>query len=179
MFQGMLVLGLVVFFSASFWVFSGSTNGFYDHFLEVIALLLIWLISRGRHIYVPFLCIIGLSIHEIFALYGLPVIFFATMLKLVEQTPNLSVGKRLRRTATIAGLCFVPVVVWGMVIHSTYPVTGDKLERLQQRIASYIPDQRTQKGHVFKSTFHLKNDLGDNYVKRGGHKTRQTCLYQR
>jgi hypothetical protein len=111
----MLDASIAVALTSSFVVFAASTNGYFDHFLELITLAAVALVLRGRTGVASALCVLGLLVHEMHLVYGLPVVWLALVYRVVQQSEHrLPVRQLAAQSALLFGPCVVVLaaMVW-------------------------------------------------------------------
>lgn len=149
-----------VFATASFHALAAGWNGFFDHFLEIITLIGIFAIRKDRLLCIPFLSMFALCIHEVFIVYGFPVLAIAVWMKLtVMRQQNVIV---LRRAVFIAIGCILPVIVLYLSILLTQAGhTQQFLAEVRESVAA--EGVFTEKVVDDIVLFHLRKDIVDNY----------------
>jgi hypothetical protein len=151
-----LYLSTAVFLSSSYIVFTAHSTGYFDHFLEILTIASIVAIHNGRFVLVPLLIIVGLAIHEMFAIYGLPLICFALYLKLFVGSPS-----SFQHSATAFLKVIVPGLLFGGVLFwSQELVTPKMLQDIQANANQY--EAMSQAG-VKNMVKHLDESVFDSW----------------
>ena len=70
----------LAFLGSSGVILMASTLGYLDHVLTGVTLLAIMCVAEGRLVAAAALSVVGVAVHEIFVLYGLPVVWLAVLL---------------------------------------------------------------------------------------------------
>lgn len=137
--------------ATSAWVvFAGHTNGFLDRWLELTTLTAVALVgSRWRGL-VPLLAVIGVAIHEMFLVYGLPVITLAVV---IHAAPG-----GLRRVARHLAVLGAPVLAVSALL-ALAPPAPEAVAALRDDIAAtgVIDD-----GASDNAVFYLTHDVAEN-----------------
>ena len=100
----------LVFLTSPFLVVSAFLTGYFDQLLGILVILSIFLLSRGALFPVAALSVLGLAIHEMYLLLGLPAVAFAFLVKEVAGGAGVEEGLR-RKTALRACYCFGPALL--------------------------------------------------------------------
>lgn len=74
-------MAIVVFFSSQFVSLLGFTTGWLDHFSIISAIAAMMLIRANRPMVAALVCVVAILTHEMFLLFGLPVVLFQSYLK--------------------------------------------------------------------------------------------------
>ena len=159
--RALWVLPVLIFATSSFPVIAAGLNGFFDRFLELSTLAGIYAISRRKYYAVPFVSIAALAIHELFIIYGFPVICLAAMLRL--RTDARAGMVSLRRGGFLFGLvCAPPMLFYLAILFSQFTATPEQLTALGEDIAATgLFPPNTVRNMVM---FHLHKNLADNYA---------------
>lgn len=128
-----VVATLMVFLLSPHMVFSAHLAGYFDHLLEIITITALVAIAKEKYFLLPFLCIAALCVHEMFAIYGLPVIGFAMIVKLFDRSK-----KPVRFPVALLTAIFAPVLFLGIFLHFAQQVySTHQLEQMRDRANQY------------------------------------------
>lgn len=109
-----------------------STFGYLDHVLGCVTFLAVVAVGRGRWAVASLLCTLGLAVHELFVLYGFPVVFFAMVLR--SGLPGSGPRRGLRVVASLlAPFAFLLFVFWAQTTVSPERVALLRAEMLSTR----------------------------------------------
>jgi hypothetical protein len=127
---GLGALNSLAFLSSCGVIGMASTFGYLDHVLGCVTFLALVAVGRGRWAVASMLCTFGLAVHELFLLYGLPVVFFSMVLR------SSAVGSR-RSLPVVASLlppfAFLLFVFWAQTTVSPERVGLLRAEMLSTR----------------------------------------------
>ena len=144
---------LMVFATSVFWTMSAHTNGFFDHFLELITIAGIFAVRTQRHYLLSILSIVAIAIHEMFAIYGLPAFIFAVLLH--HRTMG---GSPLYRKLLIS---FLPTVLFTLFYFTgQLSSSPEKVEAVKAQVQS-VADAPLVKRNLNAVTYHLSHSLAE------------------
>ena len=154
------VFPVIVFATSSFPTVAASMNGYFDHFLELITLAGILMVSRGRFYVVPFLGVFALCIHELFFIYGLPPLILAVLLKTAEMRRTKEIS--LKKSGFVLAYTIIPCALFYLTILIFQADTPkEQVNEIREDVyASGVFDRDTVDNVIL---FHLKNNLTENY----------------
>lgn len=154
------VLPATVFATSSFPVVAAGQNGGFDHFLEILTLAAIWAVVRRRYLIVPVLCLAALAVHELFIVYGFPVVVLATLLRSSADVAKGFLSTR-RRFFVLALTVLPPILFYLSILFSQYTTPPRQIEALGADIAATgVFTPRLVHDLVL---FQLQKDLKQNY----------------
>ena len=128
------IVALLAFAVSPAAVMMGNNNGFLDHFLLLYSLLSIFAVQRGRFVIPALLSAVAVATHEIYALFGLPVVLLAVIHQLRHHSD--AIGPR-RRIAYFALNVAVPLLMLVAVSASQLLIDDRTLEVLREQIQGF------------------------------------------
>lgn len=146
---------VLAFLSSSGVILAASTLGFFDHLLLLSAMVSVELVARMRLGLASALCVVTLAVHEIFALYGLPVVVFALLIQRTERPGGW------RRLAY--GL--PPLVAFAWIAYASSHIPAARLLAVRQELygmGALAPRQ------INDAVYHLEHDLMANHAAQRG-----------
>lgn len=150
-------------FACSGWlVFAGHTNGFFDHLLEVAVLAVLPLVGTRLRFLVPVIALAALATHEVFLVYGLPVLVFATW----AAAPP---GPRAVAVALAELLAPIALGVGAVALLAGFQPADAVVDALRQDVAAYgVLGGQAADNAVFHLTQDLVADLAtpDTFYRR-------------
>ncbi|MDD5309349.1 MAG: hypothetical protein PHU25_18695 [Deltaproteobacteria bacterium] len=155
-------ISVLVFATSAFWVVSGHSNGYFDHLLTIITVLLVFWTCHGYLWTIPIFCIMGMAIHELFILYGLPVVGFAALMALnhrFQGSAKIVVGK--------LALLFIPVLLSISILgYSSFNVDTNVIRKLEDHISSFSRDG-DPRADIYFVTFQSVHSPSRHYQYQG------------
>ena len=152
-------LPAIAFFTSSFVAQAAFYSGYFDRFNELITIVAIVAVCKRRFLLLPFLFMLALSIHELFIVYGFPVVWSLLVLKLgvLRRTGEISRG----RVLFVLTLTTVSTLVFYLaILLSQATLDNDTLAAIERDVFSLGVYEQTNEWWVM---FHLKNDLLANF----------------
>jgi arylsulfatase A-like enzyme len=155
--------GVAVFLSSPFVVMSAHLVGYYDHLLAIATFAAIALLRRGALAAVAALSVGMLLVHELWLLYGLPIVVFALLLETADDCAARD-APLLPSAAARGAYVLAPTLLVFLAIHlqqGALPLAT--LEAIRDRLASYrvIPERFLD---VF-GVYHLRNGFLDAFER--------------
>lgn len=129
---GFGALSSLAFLASSGVIGMASTFGYLDHVLGGVTFLALVAVSSGRLALASLLCTFGLAVHELFLLYGLPVVFFAMCLRRSPAESPLRGWLPLLVTLMLP-FAFLAYVYYAQTTVSSYRVALLRAEMLSTR----------------------------------------------
>ncbi len=148
----------LAFLSSSGIIVAASTLGFFDHLLLLLTLCCVDLIARGRFAWAGALCVLALSIHEIFAVYGLPVVGFAMLLQIRGREADPRAWRSLAWLAPAT--LFAGFITW-----SGSALPAARIHSVRLELASLGALSPRQIGFA---VYHLEHGLSANVAAQHG-----------
>jgi hypothetical protein len=113
---------------------SAHLMGYYDHLIQIIALVCIFLIAQERYLFAAFIQVIAMLIHESYLLVGFPVVVFSAFLILSSKKKAVTrelIGKQLI-------LVLLPIImIIGLMIYQKSIDQVSLFETLKQDLTRY------------------------------------------
>ncbi len=142
----------VVFLGSPFVVFSAHLNGYFDPLIAALAVVAVYLASRGRWLAAGLLSSLGILVHEMYAITGMPMVAFCAALRLSELDARA-------RWRPLLELLFAPTLTFVAVLVSSLLQSDELLLAIREDItARGVID----KHWVDMSTYHLEHGFLDN-----------------
>lgn len=156
---GVWLVAVVVFLTSPVLVLAGATAGFQDHLLLVVTMGLLACLRAGLWWPVPLGAACALATHELYALYGLPVVGFAVLL---QARAELERGASTRRVAARVLGVSVPVGLFG--IYQMFAQIFLPLETIELLGADAVATGAFSPHVVDIMTRHLTEHVGESYL---------------
>ncbi|MGB5548468.1 MAG: hypothetical protein WBM74_17955 [Polyangiales bacterium] len=142
----------VVFLGSPFVVFSAHLNGYFDPLIAALAVVAVYLASRGRWLAAGLLSSLGILVHEMYAITGMPMVVFCAALRLGELDARA-------RWRPLLELMFAPTLTLVAVLLSSLLQSDELLLAIREDMAARgVID----KYWVDMSTYHLEHGFLDN-----------------
>ncbi len=138
------------------------TAGFLDRFLELATLGAVVAASRRRRVAVAVLVLAGFAVHEMFLVYGLPMVLLATLLAAVPAGGAVD-GRRLARDLGL--VLGVAGLAWGGIALGQHLLSSEDIRAIERDIVRTGVLDVT--GAKF-ATFHLRHGLTENLALQSG-----------
>ena len=151
----------LAFLSSSGVILAGSTLGFFDHLLLISAVLSIELVAHRRFGWVGMLCVFSLAVHEIFAVYGLPIVLFAMILQNGVDPVDEGSTRRWR----VFGWLVPSLVLFAFITYSSNHIPAARLLAVRAELTSM---GTLNPGQVDNAVYHLEHNLVANYQAQRG-----------
>jgi hypothetical protein len=167
--QKIVVFSGLIAFASSFFVLGAHTNGFFDHFLEIFSLLAILCINRNLKVLASVLLVVSALTHEIFLLYGLPVVCFALFLKLTSDNNLASPKKKF----VFCSIVLIPVLTtFTLIAWSQHTIDEEKMKNHQQSFEDYRLFDETG---VQTAIHHIRNTPIESMIEQ---KSKASFVYR-
>ena len=142
----------VVFLGSPFVVFSAHLNGYFDPLIAALAVVAVYLASRGRWLAAGLLSSLGILVHEMYAITGMPMVVFCAALRLGELDARA-------RWRPLLELLFAPALALIAVLASSLLQSDELVLAIRADIAARgVIDEHW----VGMSTYHLEHGFLDN-----------------
>lgn len=147
-------LVVLAFLGSSGVILAASTLGFFDHLLLLMTLAAVEAIRRGWTPAVALVCVVALGIHEMFALYGFPVV-------------ALALAARARQTGEWRPLLWlaVPVLTLLALTVSSSALTQARIDEVRGDLEALRCLTSQQ---VTNAVFHLEHNFAENVELQRG-----------
>ena len=106
----------IVMGTSPFLMMFGHLIGYFDYFIFIITFLCIYCIKIRKKIFIPFLLILGLLIHESIAFIGFPVIALALFSENLPEPKETSNQTLKKNTAEILKIFMAPILLLFLLI---------------------------------------------------------------
>jgi hypothetical protein len=133
-----------------------STFGYLDHVLGGVTLLAVMAVSRGRWALASMLCTLGLAVHELFLLYGLPVVGLAMCLR--RRSSSAALGGWLPMLVAL-----LPPFAFLMFVY--YAQTTVSSERVALLRAEMLSTRTLDEPAVGSVLYQLETSFGGNFAQ--------------
>lgn len=154
---------VAVFLSSPFVVMTAHLVGYYDHFLVIATFAGIALVRRGALVTAAALSAAMLLVHELWCLFGLPIVVFALVDRSVDDG-ELSGSALARRLLGRGALLLAPTLLLLVAISlDRAALSPATLDAIRDRIAGYrvVPERFLD---VF-GLYHLRNGFLDAFAR--------------
>ena len=154
----LLQIATVVFASSAAVVIGTYNTGFLEHFLEVACLLSVTAVLKRRYLPVLLLTVVAMLIHEMYLVYGFPIVLLALL-----QQSSAQRGEGASRLQAFR-LPFVAVVV--ALITAVFVIVGSTNsppEQLEGLKSDIMDRSGLNAANADNAVFHLKHTFVQNF----------------
>jgi hypothetical protein len=138
------------------------TSGFLDRFLELATLGAIAALVHRRRTVASILVLFGVAVHEVFLVYGLPVVLFTALL--ARARPEESAGRR-HLLGDLAAVLVPAGLAYGAILIGQHLLSDWDVRLIQKDIVRTGVLDATGAGFA---TFHLTHGFAENAALQSG-----------